>query len=57
MKFMEEMVMIFQKVVLEMTLYMEEMVMTEYLAVRITPMTIKLQVETMLFMEEMVMTQ
>ena len=40
-----------------MTRYMEEMVMTEYLVVRITPLTIKLQVETMLFMEEMEMTQ
>ena len=40
-----------------MTLYMEEMVMTEYLVVLISHMTIKLQVETMLFMEEMEMTQ
>ena len=40
-----------------MTPYMEEMVMTEYLVVRITPMTIKQQVEMMLLMEEMVMTQ
>ena len=40
-----------------MTRYMEEMVMTGYLVVRITPMTIKLQVETMLFMEEMEMTR
>ena len=38
-----------------MTRYMEEMVMTEYLVVRISPMTIKMQVEMMKFMEEMVM--
>ena len=39
-----------------MTRYMEEMVMTEYLVVRITPSLSVMQVETMLFMEEMVMT-
>jgi hypothetical protein len=52
---MEEMVMTQLKVVLEMTRYMEEMAMTEYLVVQIIPMTIKMQVEMMKFMEEMVM--
>ena len=54
MKFMEGMATTILKVVLEMTRYMEEMVMTEYLAV---VATYKLQVETMLFMEETVMTR
>ena len=39
-----------------MTPYTEEQEMTQYLVVRIIPMTIKPQVETMLFMEEMEMT-